>query len=178
MSDLTRIPDAFAAGSDVKYTASHPDYPASAGWVLRLLVRRAGVGGTSVEGDANGDSHDIHLTAEVTAGLSAELYDWAHEYEKAGEKYIAVSGQVRVTPNLRNADAQSHTERVLVALYARLEGRITADQETIQLDNMAISRIPFIQIPRWIAFYEAQRASERGESGGIGRIHLQFRRPS
>jgi hypothetical protein len=140
---LTALPEAFAAGTTVKYTRSFSDYPASAGWTAKLHL--AGVTVLTVESDADGASFVFTLAATATADLKPGNHLWREIVEKAGEKFIAASGMVRVEPDVEAATAgslQGWEEAQLAVVEAALAGRLTSDMESYQIAGRAIVKIP------------------------------------
>lgn len=143
MSDLRAIPESFAAGTTVKWTSNYADYPASAGWTAK--VHLAGVTLLSADATASGNSFQFTLAADATKELHAGNHQWREIVEKAGEKFIAASGNVRVEPNIEAATAgtmASWEEATLAVVEAALAGRLTTDMESYQIAGRAIVRIP------------------------------------
>lgn len=179
MQTLTEFPTSFSAGTTVKYTRSLPDYPANDGWTLTVALRGAGAVNATVS--PSGADFLVTFPATLTTGLPAGSYEWLERVTKAGETFDAAAGQVVVTPNVAAAGAgelMSHEERALAALIARRDGRLTADQETIQVDSMAISRIPFELLERLIDKYQRIVNAQRSGGAPLKRTLVSFRRPS
>ena len=179
MQTLTEFPESFAAGTTVKYTRSLSDYPANDGWTLAVHLR-----GRTVEGSANatvaasGADYVVTFPATVTASLPAGGYTWIERVTKAGEVNDPATGTVDVTPNVAAATAaglQTHAARTLAALQAKLEGRVTADQETLQVDGMAISRIEIDKLEALVRRYQAKVNAER-RGGGVRVTPIAFSR--
>jgi hypothetical protein len=129
VSTLYAMPDAFAAGTTVKYTRAYADHPASGGWALTVYIAGAQV--LSKAAAANGDSFDFTLTATETATLTTPgVYQWEEWATKDAEKFRVAGGTVQVTANLSTAtpgSAQSMNEKLLAAIDAVIAGRITDD---------------------------------------------------
>lgn len=131
--DLAALPTQITAGTTVKYTASHGDYPADQGWALTLHL--AGASLASVGGVPSGSSFAFTLTAAATATLKAGIHQWSEMATKGGEKYVAASGVVEVLPNIEAAlagEMQSPAEKELAlvqaAIAALLEGKVASYQ--------------------------------------------------
>jgi hypothetical protein len=121
MTTPTALPDSFAAGTTVKYTRTVSDYPATAGWTLKLLL--AGPSTLSVTAAASGGDFAVTITAAQSTALAAGVYRWAEEVSKAGEVYRVADGTLSVEPNMSTAapgDLQSEDEKQLVLVNARI----------------------------------------------------------
>lgn len=131
--DLAALPTQITAGTTVKYTASHGDYPADQGWALTLHL--AGANLVSVAGVPSGSSFAFTLTAAATAPLKAGTYQWREIASKDGEKHVADRGSVEVLANIESAlagDLQSAAEKELAlvdaAILALTEGKVASYQ--------------------------------------------------
>lgn len=156
MQTLTEMPASFAAGETVEYTRSLSDYPANDGWTLAVHLRGDATANATVT--PSGADYGVVFEAAKTAGLPAGRYEWAEIATKVGVVKQAATGSVIVTPNIATAGAgalKSDAEKTLAALQAKRDGRLTADQETIQVDGMAISRIPYDSLEEHIRRYQA-----------------------
>lgn len=143
MSTLYALPEAFAAGTTVKYSRSFTGYPASAGWTAKLHL--AGVTVLTIEAATDGDSFAFTLAATATKDLLPGNHQWREIVEKDGEKFIAASGVVRVEPDVEAATAgslASWEETSLAVVEAALGGRLTSDMESYQIAGRAIVKIP------------------------------------
>lgn len=162
MQTLTEFPETFAAGETVEYTRSHSDYPANDGWTLTVSLRGGGTAEATV--NASGADYLVEFPAARTATLPAGKYDWVEIATKSGKVKQAATGSVIVTPNIQAAGAgelQSDAEKTLAALRAARDGSLTRNQETVQVDGMAITRIPYDDLERHIRRYEAIVNAER-----------------
>lgn len=165
--DLTEIPETFAAGTTLKYTRSSSDYPANDGWTLTVGLRGPSVKDAATV-VASGADYVVTFPAADTATLDPGMYHWVEKYVHGTKGTFYVTGDVQVTPDVFGATAgelQSVNEKTLAALIAKRDSRLTADQETLQVDGMAIARIPFEQLEKLIARYQARvNAERRGSS--------------
>lgn len=96
-----------------------PDYPASAGWVLKFRLVPRSVGGTAftLTAAANGDGYDLSVGASTTAAWGIDNYSWTSWVEKAGEIYSVDRGQISIRQDPRTAvagyDGRSQAEKAL-----------------------------------------------------------------
>lgn len=148
----TTEPDRLYAGDTVKWTKTISDYPSSDGWTLKYSFR-----GPSALPDqtasASGSGYAIVIAALDTASLVAGTYDWTARVSKAGETYTVARGVFTVVL-VAGATEQLHEEKVVEALKAVLEGRITADVQQYAINGRQVTKIPIEKIPGLIAKYE------------------------
>ena len=179
MTTLNALPDSFPAGTTVEYTLSPPDYPASAGWTLKLAL--AGPSQLSKNATASGDDFLVALSAgsTETGGLLPGLYRWSHQVSLAGKVYEVGSGTVVVTANPALATGnsqQSHNEKMLAGLNAILEamvgagGAVPKDIEAYVMDTLQVTKVSrelLIQLRMQYAYAVARDRN----GGGFGRQH-------
>src|SRR5258708_5758468 len=125
----TAIPDAFEAGTTVRYSRVFTNFPANAGWTLKLFL--AGPVALTVSAAASGLGFILTLTAGQTATLTvAGMYRWSEHATDGTDIFPAAKGSVFVTPNLATAvagDLQTMEEKLLAAIDAVIVGKITDD---------------------------------------------------
>lgn len=158
-------PRSAIAGTSWQWDRRFPLFPASDGWSLRYLFRGAGeldLGPAEIT--AAGDGWQVRVAPELTTGLASGRYGWMAVVEKGGERHVAASGSAHVTAFPSGADGLTHAERMLAAIEALLEGRATSDQESVQINGRAITRIPFGDLVKWRNHYRAQ--VEMADGGG------------
>lgn len=166
MSDLTRIPGRFSAGSTMSYLRELADYSASAGWSLTLYLS-GGVTSpqtVTVDATAEGSGHRVTLTAEKSAALEGGSYRYRERVTDGTVVVDVGDGVVTVDPDPASADAAlflSIEERVLAAIEARIAGRFTKDQESLQVDNLAIARIPIDKLEKLRLHYQGLVDAQR-----------------
>jgi hypothetical protein len=120
--------DLLIAGDTLNFLTSVPDYPASAGWVLKFyLVRRTASGSPIVlTATAEGDDHRVTVTAATTAGWSPDNYSWSTRVEKGAEKYTVhgLTGQLVIQQDPATAangfDGRSVAEKALADANAAM----------------------------------------------------------
>lgn len=169
MATLTALPDSIPAGTTVKYTRTVSDYPATAGWTLKLLL--AGEATLAVTAAPSGGDYAVTLTAAQTAALPAGVYRWAEEVSKAGEVYRVASGTVSVEPDLNTAapgDLQSEDEKQLVQVNARIAELLAKGISSYAVDGLTVNKVELrdLYLERTRLTTAIARA-RRG--GGIGR---------
>ena len=174
-SPLTSVPDGIQAGATVKLRFSFADFPANDGWTLKFYMAGASVI-TPVAGAADGADFLVTLGPSVTAPVVAGRYSWEARASKAGDVYVASSGTLEVFADIATANAgdfQTYAERALAALRARLLGRVTDDQQRIQIYGRSIDRIPFEQLRAYESDLMARVRGERS-GGKLRNVHTRF----
>ena len=175
MTTLTALPESFPAGTTVRLARSYGDFPASAGWALKLYLAGAAV--MNAAGVADGDGFVITLTAAATAALTPGLYRWVERATKGSESYDAASGLVTVTRNLATAaagDAQSWEEKQLAEVEAAIATMIAGKLQRYQIASRVGEYFTLDEMRKLRG--ELIAAVNRQRNGGqIGRQHhLRF----
>lgn len=160
--ELANLPDQFAAGTTVCYRRQLADYPASAGWTLRLHLAGASV--LAKIATADGDDFVVTITAAETAGgFVPGFYRWVERVSNAGgEVYEVATGAVTVLPNLAEAtegSEQEWIERAVVALRAHIEGRLPAGMESYQIAGRVVAKMPVKEAVGLLTNLESRLAS-------------------
>jgi len=166
------MPETFSAGSTVQYRRNYADYPADEGWALTLYL--AGASTLSKAATADGQGFIVALIAAETAGLTPGMYRWLERASKGEEVRDADNDVVTVTLDLATAsdgDGQTHNERMLAAIEARLENRVPADRETFQIFQTMVQKIPIEQLEGMRSRYQARVFQERNPDQ-FSRTHL------
>lgn len=184
MTTPTAMPASFNAGTTLYYERPAPDLPASThGWKLSLFIAGPGTGECKDVALTNG-VYPLQLAADVTAALPPGAYRYT---ERAVENAPGVrvfdvgAGNVIVEPDLAAAtsgSAMSYEAQVLVALKDKLLGRLTKDQEQLQVGDTMISRIPFEKLEELIAKYQTIVDLQQSPNAAIGSVEISFVRPS
>ncbi len=155
------VPSKLAAGSTWRWERRLPSHPASDGWSLTYHFR--GPGKIDVAATPSGDHHLVVATAASTAELPPGPYRFKALAERDGEVVEVDEGLLSVTENFATLqDGLTYNQRMLAAIEARLEGRITADAETFQINGRAVSRIPLPELMKARSLYAAMVADELG----------------
>jgi hypothetical protein len=174
MSEATELPDSFSAGETVTYTRSDPDYPATAGWE-RILYLAGKCRGRFVA-VAQGSAYAFTLPAVDTAGLDPGGYQWVERVTKDGEAHNRNSGRVKVTQDLAtlsDGEGQDWWEKTLEIIEAKLQGRLTRDQESWQILGEAVQNITTENLFKYRAICERKIAAAGAEeTGRFGRSVL------
>jgi len=159
--ELANLPDQLAAGTTVCYRRRLTDYPATAGWTLRLHLAGASV--LAVTAAADGDDFLVTIEATATQGdFAAGLYKWVERISNAGgEVYEVGRGTVTVLPDLAAAtegSEQEWIERAITMLRAHIEGRLPAGMESFQIAGRVVAKMPIKEAVSLLSSLESRLA--------------------
>lgn len=139
--------DRIVAGETFNYSAEVADYPASAGWALRLMLNpRAGGTVLTVDSVASDDAHLLRAPAATTltwlAGdYAAEL--WAI---RGTEQYRIQRGQLIIEQSLLQAagglDTRTKAERDLDAVDAMISGKAGSGVQSYTIAGRSLANYP------------------------------------
>jgi hypothetical protein len=157
-------PPQFVAGDTVQWTKSLADFVPSDGWTLKYRFTNAVAGGeiaaANVTCAPNASGYwDVTVSAAnslVAAGVW-RLIGWVSNV--AGERHVIFDEEMTILADATSVSPtglQTPNERILIAIAARLEGRVTADQEQVQINGTAITRIPIEKLSALRGIYEGK----------------------
>lgn len=177
-------PTTFRAGDSVSWSESIPDYPASAGWVLKYRLLWS-AGAAEITTAADGDDHAVALvnadTKDWPAG-PATLVSWI---ERGQWKQTLGSQPVTIQPDLTvaaNHDGRSQNRIALEAAEKALKEYLTGGQAMVAEYEIAGRRMKFrdaAEITAIINFYKPLVAKENAAlallaGGGVpGRVYYR-----
>jgi len=165
------LPKEFRAGSTLEITTTSGDYPAP-DWTLTYQLR--GSSSITITCGERGSDHYIKVPAATTAAYTPGDYSYVgYVVNDDGDRYDIESGVVTVLPNFAQIstvyDGRTHVKKMLDAIEAALEGRITADVESYQIGGRSISKIPTADLIRYRqqyrAWYQDELAAEKLKKG-------------
>lgn len=178
--ELTNLPDQFAAGTTVSYRRRLTDYPASAGWTLR--VHLAGASVLAKTAAANGDDYLVTIEATDTEGdFPAGLYKWVERVSNAGgEVYEVGRGTVTILPNLAEAtegSEQEWIERAIAMLRAHIEGRLPVGMESYQIAGRVVAKMPIKEAVSLLSSLESRLAGRKNPGFVTRPVLVSFTKP-
>lgn len=177
---LANLPDQFAAGTTVCYRRRFGDFPASAGWTLRLHLAGASV--LAVTAATDGDEFVVTIAATDTDGdFAPGLYKWVERVTGAGgEVYEVGRGAVTVLPNLAEASAgseQEWIERAIAMLRAHIEGRLPAGMESYQIAGRVVAKMPIKEAVSLLSSLESRLAGLQNTGSFTRPVLVSFTGP-
>lgn len=155
------------AGDSASFSVS---LPSEAGRVVRLILTGPGqITITTTERADEPGVFDVTLPSLTTSTFQPGAYV-AHVVSQLDDDRRTLSGcGVEILPDVTAVatpiDQRSHAQRMLEAIKARLEGRITADAESYSIRGRALSRIPMAELMRLRDQYAAEVHRERVAAG-------------
>lgn len=177
MSDLTALPSTISAGTTIGYRRTLSDYPASAGWTLKLYL--SGPSNLIVTATAAGDDFDVAITPAQSASLKPGTYTFIERVSKAGASYDPTRSQVVVLADVATAGPgtmQSWEERTLEVVELALSGSLESGIQSYQIHGRAVSRIEAGELLKIRQQLKSAIASRK--SGKISRpILIRFTTP-
>lgn len=155
-------PTTIRAGDLLSWSKSLADYPANDGWVLSYTLINAS-SKITITASASGADHLVSVAAATTGSYSAGGYTWMARVTKGTEVYTIGQGSITVLPNLAaltTYDGRSHAKIMLEAIEAAIQGRASATQLRMSINNRSIEYLSPTELIKWLSFYRAEVAKE------------------
>jgi len=170
----------------VTYHRVLKDFPAP-DWKLTYWLAGDRVLSTDAVPDADNVTFRIRVEASDTSSLNATAKPVIYRYverltnQLTGEVRDLSSGAVQVNPNIASlapGQTKSSNQKILDALLARLEGRITQDAESYSIAGRSIARMPVAQVAKMVGTYRYLVYRELNPPTGIGEsVKVYFPEP-
>jgi len=174
------IPSQLVAGdgwawSDAEAFASHPPPD----WALQYLLRPVSGGSPYVITATWGNgAYLLSYAASDSAQLAPGEYEWAALafHDATDDRTRLGAGRFCVLPDPMQVteDQRSAAERILAAIDATLEGRVSKDAESYTIEGRSISRTPIADLIRLQSIYQQRVLAERNPHASP----IQYRRVS
>ena len=119
---MTTIPATVRAGDALTTTWSLPDYPAAAGWAVRLTLINSGAR-YQATATGSGTDYTLLVLSATTAAWVAGNYSWSIDATLAGARTTLATGTTQVLPDLAAAttlDTRSNYRKALEAAEGAL----------------------------------------------------------
>ena len=172
MTAQDTVPAALVAGDSFSFDAPaayamHPPPD----WSLRFSLR-PDAGGAPITEIAidTGGTYRLRIAPTATAGLARGRHVWALVAvgDANADRKTLATGALFVSPDpLAAGDARSDAARILDAITARIEGRVTKDADSYSIEGRSITRTPIADLLRLRNIYAKTVARERGAAGGV-----------
>jgi hypothetical protein len=180
-SNSNAVPVKARAGDSLRFSLNFPDYPASDGWTLEIVLLCASRRYT-FDGEADSDGFSVNVAPTDTKLWVAGKYSLIARVTNSDETIAATvyEGRIEILPDITAvADPRTHEEKVLDAINAVIEGRADVDEYTI--GGRSIKKMPIGDLLKFQAVYatrvKAQRIA-RGEKLPKRDVAIQFTRPN
>lgn len=157
-----REPVKITAGDTISFTKSLADYPASAGWSLKYVLR-GGADPITFISTANGDDHVILVPASTTAVWLPADYEITGFAEFAGARNPIYIATITVSINVEvndPGDTRTHAQKMIVKLEAQLEKMAEDDIIDSSVEGTEIRREARKEIYTMRKKYQRERESE------------------
>lgn len=154
-------PTVVRAGDTWRWRISFADYPVSESWVLSYALApvtsstQAPLTWSSLWVSNDGAEYTVAIPAAST-GFAAGSYRLTAFVTLSSQRFSPYSAPLLIEANaasLATGQGITHEEKTYAAIKALIEGRVVADVDSYQINGRALNRIPFEQLPRWLAFY-------------------------
>jgi hypothetical protein len=180
MDPMTAVPASIAAGEDWSLKITSSDYPPAVSRKCYLYL--SGLTAKKLEFAASGTSWLLTVKQADTAAMLQGTYRYRIVIEDGdqattGNAYTLDRGEVDVQADIRalaSGALLDFDERILAAIEARMEGRITVDQEVLHIDGNEIARIPFEQLDALHTRYELKVRMKRDPASCFGQVVYSF----
>jgi hypothetical protein len=146
---LNTVPTEMTAGTTQEWSMSLAHTPAD-GYTATINIANADGDDLSKAAVASDDnqSFDFTLTPTDTDAFATGVYFYQVVTSKSGEKHLETSGQISMHALIGNAayDGRSFAKKIIDAIDALVLNRATIDQQSYQIGNRQLSRIPLIEL--------------------------------
>jgi hypothetical protein len=186
---MLRMQSRIVAGDTLKPPAVRlADYPASDGWVLHYRLTPRGTGSAiTFSATADGDDHQVEVSAATTANWAPGAYTCAAWVAKGALRYSVPSegGQVTVDPNPATlppgTDTRSAAEINLAAVQAVLTNRATDGVLEHQINGRQLRLMGMDELLKLEARLKSEVNAEDVAAGrpprfGLGRVRAIYTR--
>lgn len=141
--------------------------PARSGAQLRY--RLAGPAALTIPLNESGGEFTAAVTSATSATFAAGAYFWTLEAVVDNERETLATGTVEILPDVGSVttpfDSRTHAQRMLDAIEASLEGRITADVQVLSIRGRSITKIPAAELLTFRDKYKEEVKRERVAAG-------------
>lgn len=169
----TTEPKIITAGDRLQFERSLPYYLPADGWVLSyFLHNRKSVADDPIAFAAlgSGAKHVVDEASANTAGWTPGQYNLVGVVTNGGERETIYSAPVTVAPDpaniAKNSDLRTHSEKVLDAIEAVLEGEATTSQQSLEISGDKLVKMDIKALLHFRNVYEARVKAERGDRRG------------
>ena len=166
-----------AAGDEILFYRTLPNYPANAGWSLTYYLRGGGPGSAnagfsdSFVSTAFGSDHQMTVVSTKTAAWLPGRYqvqgfatNQTSGPNGVPERHIIYDGLWTIKPNFQtispDQDTRTHARRVLDMIEATIEGKAGDDVLDSQIGGTTIRRFTPEQILKFHSYYKARVSAE------------------
>ena len=148
--------DSLASASDpAEHSLAYTLTPAAGGEVIALATATA-----------DGDGWLVEVAPATTAAIPPGKYRLVARVTRTADGAVAVADSAALTvhpdPATSTADTRTRNRRILEAIEARIEGRISKDAESYTIEGRTIARTPLEILHKLVGHYRRAVAREEG----------------
>jgi hypothetical protein len=181
-------PDEIAIGETLEWRKVLPDFPPADGWAVTYYVRGAGRGFDQAAA-ADGGGWRVTVDAGVTAQMSPGKYFFEARASKSGVEHEVARGEMTAVVSIKGMsvtatlDDRSQAQKILDAIDALVAGKATLDQQSYQIGNRQLARIPIPDLialrTRYAQVVARERRTRRLREGApyLKTVYVRFDRP-
>lgn len=152
-TETVDFPTQLTAGVTIRWKRSYSNYPASS-WTYTFYL--AGPTNLSIQATASVNDFILTITAQQASTLKEGTYRYTEIVSKDNVKYEVGRGVMPVQLDLSATaptEAQTHAEKILAIIEAKLEGRVTDDFESYEFGGGTVGKIPIHELMRLRGIY-------------------------
>lgn len=174
-------PEVLVAGDSWWWDKHLSTYPPSEGYSLKYSFKGPGViADITASTSSDGDYFEIREASADHAAAVPGTYQVAGYAVLGTNRFEVFRGVVHIRQNLDavQTPVKSHDETALAAINAAIEGRLTADMQTFQINGRSVTHIPIEELVRLQGIYR-RRVWRSRNPGKLGRpVEVSFAEPS
>ncbi len=140
------------------------------------LTPKSGGAAFNIPATADADGRLVSVPSTSTQNLGQGKWGWVLRATRLSDSAAVsiMSGVVDVLPNPTATSVASAARKMLAAIDAVLENRITKDVEAYTIEGRSLTRIPFLELRAMRTRLAAEVAAEdRAASGKIGVMKIR-----
>jgi hypothetical protein len=176
----TSEPTELRAGDSWQWDTVLDSYPPSEGWTLTYYFQGpAEVLPAEASTASAGDYYEVRELPAVSEAYTPGTYTWEARVSDGTDTHTVAIGVVRVVSNLEAAAPQkTHGERCLEAVEAALEGRVTADTQSFQINGRVTAQIPVKELLELRGHFRSEVWRERNPGLMGPQVGVRFGEPT
>jgi hypothetical protein len=172
----TSVPTELTVGDTWTWTVPAGSFPAGEGWGRSFRFLGSGLA-FEVPALAVGDGFQASYAMASTANVDPGTYQVVEIADNGTSRHTVARATVVVHPDpdvVDDGSHRAHDEKMLAAIEAVLEGRVTEDMESYSILGRSLQRIPFRELMQYRAIYAQKVRRARSGSGTYDRVSVQF----
>lgn len=124
-----------------------------------------------VSGVVVGGDIEFNVSSTTTSNWTAGKYIYQLIAALSDDKRLLNSGSIAISPDFENLpaghDFRSHEEIVLDIIKKALEGRLSKDEQSYQIDGRSVVRIPILELQKLKRHYQMSVNKAKRKQAGL-----------